>query len=459
MENLFLNELIESTRGEFLLGSPHAVVKNISTDSRTVRKGDFFFAIKGKNYDGHDFLRDAVNRQAAGLVVSKKELDLGSAVPDFPSVVKVADTTRALGDLAGYYRRKFNLKVIGITGSNGKTTTKLMLSSILNLSAPCLSNTKNFNNQLGVPLTLMGLSGEHRFAVIEMGTSYPGEIARLCEIAGPDAGILTNIGYSHLENFKDPRGVYKEKIKLLESLPAEGFGVVNFDDDFLREVSRDYKSNIISFGIDSKADIVAEDVKLWPDLPSFTLRLGGDLINVRLPVNGKFNIYNALAAAACAWKLGIGSVLIKKGLEKFKPEKMRMETIKLVSGAVIVNDSYNANPSSMRAAITAFVQAFPDKEKIVVLGDMLELGETSEQEHASLGGFLALQPLHRIFLYGPLMAKAGEKLESAQFSYFEDKDELAEQLRSALSQDSVAFVKGSRGMKLEEVVEKIVSGE
>lgn len=451
-----MSELIEATKGEFILGSPHTVVTNISTDSRTARKGDFFFAIVGKNFDGHDYLKEVIKKQAAGLVVSKKDLDLGQDLGGFPSVVIVEDTTKALGDLAGYYRRKFNLKVIGITGSNGKTTTKQILSSILNQVAPCLSSEKNFNNQLGVPFTLFGLTGKHRFAVVEMGTSFPGEITRLSDIGAPDLGIVTNIGFSHLENFKDLNGVYQEKIQLLRALPADGFGIVNADDTYLKNVSKDLKDGkITTFGIDSKADVTASEIKLWPDLPSFTLTAQGKSFPVQLPVYGRFNIYNALAAAATALKLNVNLDTIKKGIETFKPVGMRMETFDLMSGAVIVNDAYNANPSSMRESILSFIQTFPDKERIVVLGDMLELGDVSEAEHTRLGEFLESLPLSRIFLYGPRIKAAAEKLGDSAIDYFDDKDELATSLKGVISQDTVILFKASRGMKLEEVIEKV----
>jgi len=460
MENFYLNELITATKGEFMSGDPHAPVKSISIDTRTLAKDDYYIALKGANYDGYDFIKQAIEKKAAGLILSFDVLKLDSSIqafPTFPSIVRVRDTNRAICDIAAAYRRKWKMPVVAVTGSNGKTTTRDMLASILNLDGPTLSNKGNLNNQIGVPLTLFNLGTLYNYAVIEIGTSWPGEIQRLSEITAPDIGIITNIGFTHLENFKDREGVFKEKRMLVESLPQSGAAVLNADDPFLREIKSGKEQ--ITFGTAEGADVRAKNIRLWPDLPSFEMQLAGNNIHVRLPVYGKFNIYNALAAAAAAHKLGVSPELIAKGIEQAAAPKWRMEKTQLLSGAIVINDAYNANPSSMKESIENLVQSFPDREKTLVLGDMLELGEDAEKQHRELGRFISSQPVSRVMLFGGLMEKAYDELSSSDAHYFLKKEELAIEIKKHLNSDCVVLFKASRGMKFEEIVEAVLSSE
>lgn len=458
MENINLHELISAVNGSFLLGDPHSVVRVISTDTRTLRRGDYYFALKGEHFDGHDFLKQAIEKQAGGLVISRKDIDLGNPFPAFPAIIQVEDTTRALGDIAGHYRRKWNIPVVGITGSNGKTTTKEMLASILRQSGPTLSTSGNLNNLIGLPLTLLRLTSEYSYAVIEMGTSAFGEIKRLAEIAAPGIGIITNIGYTHLENFINLEGVLAEKKALLDALPEDGCAVLNVDDLHLSKLVTRLHCDVVTFGMYKGAHVFAENIKLWPDKPSFELNMHGKAVKISLPVYGKFNIFNALAAAAAAGRLGVDIEKIKQGLEHFLNPHMRMETHALSSGTLMINDAYNANPSSIRESIQGMVTAFPERPKMVVLGDMLELGTESELYHAKLGEFLAMQPLEKIFLYGPLMEAAASRLEPSAVRHFTKMDELEIELKNTLTPDAVVLFKGSRGMHLEDLFHR-VTGE
>lgn len=458
MENITLNELIGAVSGSFLLGDPHSVVNVVSIDTRTLRRGDYYFAIKGSHFDGHEFLKQAIEKQAGGLVISRKDIDLGNPFPAFPAIIQVADTTRALGELAAFYRRKWKIPVVGITGSNGKTTTKEMLASILRQSALTLSTTGNLNNLIGMPLTLLRLTSEYKYAVIEMGTSAFGEIKRLAEIAAPTIGIITNIGYTHLENFINLDGVLAEKKNLLDALPEDGCAVLNVDDLHLSKLVTRLHCDVVTFGMYKGAQVYADNVKLWPDKPSFELNMRGKTTKISLPVYGKFNIMNALAAAAAAGRMGIDSDAIKRGLEQFSHPQMRMETHELSSGVMLINDAYNANPSSVRESVAGMVTAFPERPKVVVLGDMLELGAEAENFHARLGEFLAMQPLEKVFLYGPLMEAAARRLPPAVARHFLRMDDLEEGLRQALLSDAVVLIKGSRGMHLEELFQR-VTGE
>ena len=459
MEKIYLRELITAVKGEFLLGDPHSIVSSISIDSRTIRKGNYYFAIAGKNHDGHNFLQEAVEKGASGLIIARNDFEIGNPFPSMPAIVKVQDTSLALGDLASYYRKKWNIPLVAITGSNGKTSTKEMLGSILQQRGNTLKTSGNFNNQIGLPLTLLNLSSEHAYAVIEMGTSFPGEIKRLAEIASPTIGIITNIGLSHLERFKNQEGVLAEKRVLLENLASGGCGVINIDDPYLNGIASSLPCEVITTGIEKEAMVRARKIDVWPDYPKFELVIQGNAVPVTLPVYGKFNVYNALAAAAAAWKLGFGLEEIKKGLETFSAPDMRMEVRNLVSGITVINDAYNANPSSMRASLSSFVQSFTEKSKIAVLGDMLELGEQAEPEHRKFGEYLATQPLTHIILYGPMMEKALPALAHAPVRHFSDREDMELELKRlvALTPDCVVFFKGSRGMHLEETINRLFS--
>lgn len=458
MENLKLTELISAVNGEFLLGNPRSLVASISIDSRSLRKGDYFFALKGKNFDGHNHLIHAIEKGVSGLVVSKMDFDMGDPFPAPPSIILVKDTHKALGDLAAYYRNKWaKLPVISVTGSNGKTSTKEMIASILRQKGPTLSNTGNFNNQIGLPMTIFNLSLSHEFAVLEMGTSWPGEIKRLAEIASPTIGVITNIGSAHLENFRSQENVFTEKMSLIEALPSDGTAVLNADDPFLSAAITKLRKKAVTFGIDNPSTVTCKNLKLWPGNPTFDLLIEGRPVgNVILPVFGRFNVYNALAAAAAAHSLGIPPEAIRRGLESFVVPNMRMNVINLVSGLTLVVDAYNANPSSMKEALKTFVETFPDRDKIAVLGDMLELGDSAEPEHRKLGELLNTLPLNQSFLFGPMMEHAHNAVKDNKSKYFDNKDKLINELRSHISSNGVIFFKASRSMHFEEVIDVLL---
>lgn len=457
MENIYLHELVGAVGGEFLLGDPHAVIRAVSIDTRTLHRGDYFFALTGHNFDGHNYLKNASERRAGGLIITRQDADFGNPFPYLPAIIRVNDTTKALGDFAGYYRKKFNIPLVAITGSNGKTTTKEMLSSIMEQYGRVHKTGGNFNNQIGLPLTLMRLESEHRCAVIEMGTSLPGEIKRLTQIASPTAGIITNIGCSHLESLKSAEGVFNEKRVLLDGLPQNGWIVLNTDDPYLSALSKETSVEVVPVSIEKDTLVCAKEPKLWLGKPCFQLHIGKDFVTIQLPVYGKFNIYNALSAAAAAWKLGADLNTIKNGLENFNGESMRMEVLDATNDIIIVNDAYNANPSSMKESIKSFVQSFPDKEKIVVLGDMLELGETSVFYHREIGAFLEAQPLDKIFLFGPAMESAFKAVNHPFARHFVDRAMLEHELKKHITSGTVILFKASRGMRLESTIKLLFS--
>jgi UDP-N-acetylmuramoyl-tripeptide--D-alanyl-D-alanine ligase len=456
MEPFYLKELIFAVNVKFVMGNTDVLVKGVSIDSRTIKEGEVYFAIQGNRYDGHDFICQAIEKGACAIVCSRNDIDLGKFFPKTPSIIKTDDTLVALGKLAKAYKSKFkNIKIIGITGSNGKTTTKEILTSILSIRGETISNEGNLNNRIGLPLSIFNLTRKLKYAVFEMGTSLRGEIKILSDIAKPDLGVITNIGFSHLEAFISPQGVFKEKRVLYENVKENGCVIINNDDKYLRTISNVGNRKIITFALDAKADVYAKNINLYSDKAVFDLFYKKIFVRVLMPQKGRFNIANALAAASCAIGLGFCLEEIKNGIEKFTPPKMRMETLTTSEGVILINDAYNANPSSSKQAIQTVVQSYCDKEINLVLGDMLELGDKSLDYHFELGKFISTQNVKSVNLYGKMSLATKEALSAKNVFYSKDSSALLRNLKQlAINNNSVFLFKASRGMKLEDVYAK-----
>ncbi len=452
MQGLNLRTVKTATGGKILRGSRELELASISTDTRTIQPGSLFFALKGETHDAHRFLPEAARLGAAAAVIQKK--DAAERVPQLP-VVLVEDTTRALGDLANWHRKQCTTTtLIGITGSNGKTTTKEMLFHILNGVVSSLQTAGNFNNAIGVPLTLFRIRPEHAYSIVEMGTNSPGEIARLCEIADPDIGLVTNVTETHLEGLGSVEGVAVEKCALLKHTAKRGQAFYNADNYWSRFIARTVKGTLRSFGVENEADVRAFNLRSNKDGISFRL-MGGP--RIRLCVPGSHNAMNALAAIAVARTLGIDWNTIAARLASFKLPPMRME-LKTVRGVTLINDAYNANPVSLEAAARALHQMECTGRKILVVGDMLELGPRSAESHRKLGKVIASLGFDYLFGIGTdaaqLLASATKHgMSEHDLHLAASNDRLAEVLASLAAAGDTILFKGSRGMHLEEAIE------
>ena len=453
-----LSQVLLATGGRFLSGRTEAGFRRVCTDSRAVEPGDLFVALRGETFDGHAYLAQAVQKGAAGLVVDT----IPEKMPPVP-VVLVADTLRALGDLAAYRRSLMpDLQVVAMTGSCGKTTVKEMIAAILAREYNVLKTQGNFNNLIGLPLSLLPVEFHHDFAVMEMGMNQPGEIARLTEIADPDIACITNVQDAHLAGLSDISGVARAKGELFAGVKAWGRLVVNIDDKRVRGIARRCSQKKITFGRSPKADIRGIRLRsLGERGMAFTLQIGGNEARVKIRSLGAHNVQNALAAAGMAHAAGVKFQDIVDGLESFAPFEKRLQVQKLIGGIRLINDVYNANPSSVLAALETLRQMDRTHKKVVILGDMLELGAQSVASHQDIGRQAARLGFDALLVVGEfaetLVAaawKAGMSKKKAMA--FANKEQISDWLRASIAAGSLkpgdwVLAKGSRGMRMETI--------
>jgi UDP-N-acetylmuramoyl-tripeptide--D-alanyl-D-alanine ligase len=435
----------------------------VSIDTRTLKPGDTFVALKGPHFDGHAFLATALEKGARALVIQE---DLPPALHKQvqAEVIRVPDTLRALQDAARAARAQSSARFVALTGSNGKTTTKQMLAAILSRAGSTLATAGNFNNHIGLPLTLLRLEKTHRYAAIELGTSMPGDMDLLAELTRPQVALITNVGQDHLEFFGSPEGVLRENQKLFDHLTPDGTVIVNLDDPLLAPLAQSLSARVVTYSVHRPATVRGSDIRPWPWPMRFTLSIGNESFPVQLPVIGAFQVTNAVAAAAAAYALGVDPQSIVAGLAEFQAAPMRMQVHRHSSGAMLVNDAYNANPSSMRESIASFVQSFPESPRWVVLGDMRELGAMACEEHVALGQWLSTQPLEQVFLYGRDTRFIEKGLRDAskgpRVERWKKKRYLLDALRKALLLKKPAILfKASRRLRLEQLVQELLKEE
>jgi len=419
-------------------------IKRISINSNNIHKGDLFIGIKGEKFDGDQFASNAIHKGAIAAIVTRNQKELKNQI-----IVK--NGREALGKIAQYWKSQSKIPLVAITGSNGKTTTKEIIASIV--SAHLKSNKKllmsqgNFNNDIGLPLSLLNLEKTQKCAVVEMGMNHKGEISYLSKIARPNVAVITNIAEAHIEFFGSKKGIAKAKSEIFEGLKKDGIAIINRDDEFYSLMKNAAQTKkIISFGLDKKADVYF--YKTLRDISHIHTPKGQ--IGIKLKLQGKHNLKNALAAIASSIALKIPLKTIKKGIEAIKPVQGRLEVKKGLNGAVIIDDTYNANPESMRAAID--VLANQDGRKILIIGDMGELGKKAAQYHASIGTYINKRKIEDVAGIGQLTKHTIAKCKG-NAKWFGNKKELIRYVKSKIEKDACVLVKGSRFMKMEEVIE------
>jgi len=446
---LKLSDIVSLTSGRMTPVNATGRVTGISTDSRTIRPGELFVPLRGPNYDGHDFLIRALRNGAAACL--SEEVIAGFQIP----VIQVDDTLRALGDIAQGIRRNFPGPVTAITGSSGKTTTKEMLGSILSLTGPGIKSQGNFNNLIGLPLTLFELEENHQWAVLEMGMSARGEISRLAEIGQPDVGLITNVGAAHLETLHGLDGVARAKGELFAALGPGCTAVINADDERVAAIPVANGVRRLLFGLGAEAEVRGEAIRVEREMVHFRLCLAGESFDVVLHVAGRFNVINALAAAAAATALDVPARQIVSGLEAFRPIAGRMQISQLENGTTLIEDTYNANPQSMAAALQALDEMNGGGRRIAVLGDMLELGTASDELHRQLGRNAA-EHCDLLLLLGNQAAQVARGareggLAAERVRQVADHDRAIECLLQVLKAEDRLLLKGSRGMRMEKI--------
>ncbi len=457
------SEIALATNGR-IIGSAAGEVTGISTDSRSVAPGQLFVPLRGECFDGHSYIDEVIEKGVTTILAEEQWLK-GHTVSDTLTCIAVKNSLLALGDLAAEWRRRFDIPIIGVTGSNGKTTVKEMLATILELTGPGLKTSGNLNNLIGLPQMLFQLRPEHRWAVLEMGMSEPGEIDRLASIAAPRVGIVLNAMPAHLQTMGTVDAVAAAKGELLHRICDGGLAVVNADDSRVASLSQNASARRISFGID-RGEVRAREIEpMGIDGQKILLHTPHGEALVHLKACGRHNVYNALAATAALLEK-VELTTIVRGLEAFTPYKGRFQ-IERIGGITFIDDSYNANPASTKAALETLSQIAAKGHRIAALGDMLELGEHESEAHAGVGA-VAGRHVDRLYLMGKLMSKyAAESaihvgMPAESVICCASQREIAEHLHHSLAEGDVILFKGSRGMAMENVsieLKRLIKGE
>lgn len=453
MPVLTLSDISAGTGGIILSGRDDQTFSTFSIDSRTVAPGAFFFAIKGRHYDGHDFLYDAIAKGARGLAAHRDMDELRI----FPNVVMVKDTLKSLQELARWVRARSSTTVIGVTGTTGKTSTKDFIATLLGKNA--LKSEGNLNNQYGLPLSILKLKQGQTHAVLEMGMSTPGEIKRLCQIAQPNVGVVTNISPVHMQTMKTIDNVARAKAELIEALPKDGLAILNGDDPRVMKISKRFRGRKLTYGFGAGNRYRATRLRcLGTRGMKFTLTIGSRRATVTAHVLGRHSVSNLLAAVAVADAMGVPMKTIVRRLHSVRPAQLRGEVVKLPNGALLLNEAYNSNPRALEAAVETLV-SFPCKgRRVLVAGDMLELGKRSRLMHLESGRQIGRQRgLHALITVGGEAAAFAEGARKMGFrgemKSFRDASQTGEFLRNTLQPGDVVVVKGSRGVALEKIID------
>lgn len=452
MKAMTMAQAAVAMEAEILQGDPNRVISSVCIDTRKIKPGELFFALKGERFDGHEFVSRAAEAGAAGVVLERP-------VPGLPPelvVLRANDSLAGLQSLARHNREQYNIPVVGVTGSSGKTTTKDMVAAVLGVKMPVLKTIGNFNNEIGLPLTLLDIDPHHRAVVAEMAMRGLGEIDALCQIARPTGAVITNIGEAHFERLGSVENIARAKGEILDHIPAEGFAILNGESPFMEREARRCKGRVLFYGMSGGMDIIARDIRLESGGNHFVAHFGGQQLELFVPIAGRHNVMNALAALGVGWQLGLSGDEIARGLANIVLTGMRLE-VKEVNGITIINDAYNANPSSAKAALQVLKEAAAGRRTVAVLGNMLELGERAVSGHREVGEAAAGAGVQQLLTVGGLARHIADGASSAglpsgKIYPCENNAGAVEILQKLLQPGDVVLVKGSRGMKMEEIV-------
>jgi UDP-N-acetylmuramoyl-tripeptide--D-alanyl-D-alanine ligase len=452
MQKITCEEVLEATGGILISGDRNSEFLDVYTDSRRIEKGGLFIPIIGERFDGHDFIKPSLDAGAEGIITSREIEPVKGKV-----VIKVYDTLNALGRIAAFYRQKFDIPFVGITGSVGKTSTKDMVAGVLSQKFNVLKTHGNYNNEIGLPLTIFKLDCFHEAAVIEMGMSGLGEISRLTSIARPDIAVITNIGLSHIEKLGSRQNILKAKLEILEGLNPDGVVILNGDDELLSGTRDLLKFRTVFYGMRDGVDYQAYNIKTDGEKGiHFEVMIRNREYSIHVPVPGIHNVHNALAALATGMELNIGIEKIIKGINEFVSGKMRLNILSH-NGIKLIDDAYNASPQSMKAAISVLKDISDGNRTVAVLGDMLEMGEWALEGHITVGKYVADKGIDFLITLGEnakniaqgAVESGLDKERAVSFDRIEDINIF---LGEFLKKGDVVLIKGSRGMKMEEIV-------
>jgi UDP-N-acetylmuramoyl-tripeptide--D-alanyl-D-alanine ligase len=455
MDPLPLARIAEFAQGSITVGDPGTMIAKISTDSRTLQRGDLFVPIRGENFDGHKFVGQAVDRGASGALVEK---NWSGSTPASFALVRVTDTLIGYQQIAAGYRKSLGLKVIAITGSNGKTSTKDFVAAALGRRFHVTKTEGNFNNHVGLPRTILESNSEHEIAVWELGMNHVGEIAALAQIAAPDAAIITNIGIAHIEFMGSREAIATEKGALAEAVGSEGTVILNADDPFSKGIAERTKAKIVLAGINN-GSVRAEDIRQSAEGAEFTILEGAHRCRAQLPVPGLHMVQNAILAVAAGRAFGVSLEDCAAGLASAPLTKARLQ-LREIHGVQFLDDSYNANPDSMKAALRTLIELDAEGERIAVLGQMSELGSESDRRHAEVGETAAELRINRLITVGELgalIARAAKSAGLTNSTNVESPAEAAELLAETASAGDLVLVKGSRSARMERVLEEFAN--
>ena len=449
MEPLSIGEIVTAVNGRLVFGNTENTVSSICIDSRTCKPGDLFVPIKGQKIDSHMFITELLD---SGISCCFTESGY-SINTSKGALIEVSDNIKALQKLAKYYRGKFNIPIVGITGSVGKSTTKEMISSVLSVTLNVLKSEGNQNGQIGLPLNIFRLQKEHQVAILEMGISEFGEMERLSDIAQPNIGVITNIGLSHIENFNTQENICLEKLKILKNYNGKYY--LNGDNPFLSSINKNKFNNITYFGLNGVYPYRAEDISSTGENTNFVLVTKKFRDNITIPCLGIHNVYNALAAISVAMDMGLHIEDIKEGLKNYKGLEMRQQICK-IGNITILDDSYNSSPDSVKSSISVLRSLNPTGKNIVVMADMLELGQRSAELHFNIGKYIALEEIDVIITVGEMAKNIYDGARTYKHGiksiHCASNSEAADAVISELSDESCVLIKGSRGMHTEEIV-------